>query len=177
MQEKLTIARPYAAAAFDYAEQHADIDAWANMLNALALAVSDEQLAYYIGHPKISDQQMLELLTDVLGASMDEFKRNFVSALVDAERLEIAPQIAVLFDRRRADAAGLTHVRVTSAHPLNAKEQQKIEAAMQARLGRKCTIEAEVDATLIGGAVIKIGDSVIDLSLRGRLTALEQQIS
>ena len=113
----------------------------------------------------------------MLGARLDQARRNYVKVLIESERLEIAPQIAELFERRRADAAGLVKVEVSSAFPLSETERQTIDAAMNSRLGRKCTVEASVDEALIGGAVIKIGDSVIDLSLRGRLTALGQQIT
>lgn len=177
MQEKLTIARPYAAAAFEYAAQRDDVESWSGMLEVLAIAVTDPNLRGFIGHPKVSDEQLLAILDDVLGARLDQARRNYVKVLIDSERLEIAPQIAELFERRRADAAGLVKVEVRSAFPLNETERQTIDAAMSSRLGRKCTVEASLDETLIGGAVIKIGDSVIDLSLRGRLAALGQQIT
>jgi F-type H+-transporting ATPase subunit delta len=177
MQEKLTIARPYAAAAFGYAEEHAAFDAWSGMLTRLAMAVSDAELAPYIGHPKVSDAVMLALLEDLLGSDLDTPQRNFLAALLDGERLEIAPQIATLFERRRADAAGLVNVEVTTAYPLSDGERQKIDVAMRARTGRECQLDAFVDVSLIGGAVIKIGDSVTDFSLRGRLTALAQQLA
>lgn len=177
MQEKLTIARPYAAAAFDYAAEHSDVDAWAAMLEALAVTVEDPQLARFIGHPKVSDEQMMSILNDVLGARLDDARRNFLGALLHAERLEIAPQIATLFERRRADSAGVVHVEVTSAYALNSAEEEKIRSAIKARYGRECAVQTAVDDSLIGGAVIKVGDSVIDLSLRGRLAALELQIA
>lgn len=176
MQEKLTIARPYAAAAFDFAEQASDIDGWSTMLSALALAVTDPQLAGFIGHPNVSDEQMLDVLESVLGSQLNEPRKNFVVTLLDAERLELAPQIAALFQRRMADAAGSVTVEVTSAFALTASERETIASALKSRLGRECQLEANVDQSLIGGAVIKIGDSVTDLSLRGRLAALEQQL-
>ncbi len=177
MQEKLTIARPYAAAAFDFAAEHDQVDAWSEMLGALALTVSDAALEGYIGHPQVTDEQLLGLLDDVLGDRLNDAGRNFVRALIEAERLELAPQIAELFERRKAEAAGVVNVEVTAAYALSDAEQQKIDAAVRARLGRNCRVESRVDSALIGGAVIKIGDSVIDLSLRGRLDALAQQIA
>lgn len=177
MQEKLTIARPYAAAAFSYAAQENATTAWSELLRVLALAVVDAGLAPYLGHPKVSKAQLLDVLAGVLGARLNPAGRNFVQALLAAERLELAPEIAELFERHRAAAAGRLKVEVTSAYPLSGAEQSRIDAAMRARLGKDCTVEAHVDGTLIGGAVIKIGDSVIDLSLRGRLAALAQQLA
>lgn len=176
MQEKLTIARPYAAAAFAHALQENATAAWSELLRVLALAVADPGLAPYIGHPKVSKAQLMDVLAGVLGARLTPTGRNFVQALQDAERLELAPEIAELFERRRAAAAGRIEVEVTSAYPLSPAEHGRIDAAMRARLGRDCTVAARVDGSLIGGAVIKIGDSVIDLSLRGRLSALAQQL-
>lgn len=176
MQEKLTIARPYAAAAFAYAVEHGEVDAWSGMLQTLALAVSDRDLAGYIGHPKVSNADLLTLVSELLGPGLSAAGRNFVAALLDAERLELAPEVALLFERSRAQAAGQVKVEVTSAFPLSDAERAKIDAAMRGRLGKDCKIEAAVDPTLIGGAVVKIGDAVIDLSLRGRLTALAQQV-
>lgn len=177
MQEKLTIARPYAAAAFEYAEAKQAIEAWADMLESLATAVSDETLSKVIKHPGISDQQLAELMGELLGARLDDAGSNFVSVLIAAERLELAPQIAELFERRRAKQAGVVNVDVSSAFELDDSERSKIEAAIKSRVGQQCQIESSVDKTLIGGAVIKIGDAVIDLSLRGRLAALEQQLA
>lgn len=177
MQEKLTIARPYAAAAFDYAVAHGELEAWSATLQTLATAVADPGLAGFIGHPKVSNAQLMTLLADLFGARLSGAARNFVEALIDAERLELAPEVALLFERRRAQAEGQVKVEVTTAYALNDAERQKIDSAMRARLGRDCKLETEVDPTLIGGAVIKVGDSVIDLSLRGRLTALAQQLS
>ncbi|MEQ8234186.1 MAG: F0F1 ATP synthase subunit delta [Gammaproteobacteria bacterium] len=176
MQEKLTIARPYAAAAYAYADEHGEVEQWSAMLGALASAVSDPLLARCIGHPKVSDADLLGLLEEVLGERLNDTRRNFLVTLIEAERLEVAPQVAEVFERRRAKAAGVVHVDVTSAFALNGAERDRIEQAVKSRLGSQCEIAASVDPELIGGAVIKIGDSVIDLSLRGRLAALEQQL-
>lgn len=176
MQEKLTIARPYAAAAFAYAKEHDEIDTWSEVLNTLALAVSDASLSRFIGHPKVSTAQIVELLGDVLGERLHDASRNFLGALAEAERLGVAPQIAELFERSRAEAAGVVNIEVTSAYALAPAESGKIEAAIRERLGKDCHVESSVDDGLIGGAVIRIGDAVIDLSMRGRLAALEQQL-
>jgi len=175
MQEKLTIARPYAAAAFAYAVEHGEVPAWSANLQTLATAVSDPALAGFIGHPKVSREQLLSLVCDLFGTQLSAAGRNFIAALIESERLELAPEIAQLYERSRANAEGQVKVEVTSAFPLSDTERAKIDTAMRSRLGKDCKLEASVDAALIGGAVIKVGDSVIDLSLRGRLTALAQQ--
>ena len=176
MQEKLTIARPYAAAAFSYAVEHGEVDTWSEMLRTLAAAMCDPALIYFSRHPKVSDAELLSVLGSILGTLLTTSGRNFLQALLDAERLDVTAEIGQLFERHRAQAAGQIKVEVTSAFPLNAAERNKIDTAMRARLGKDCKIEATLDPALIGGAIIKIGDSVIDLSLRGRLSALAQQL-
>ena len=176
MQEKLTIARPYAAAAYSYAAEHGAVEHWSAMLELLNTVVSDPQLAYFIGHPAISGAQLLTLIGETLGERMDEHGRLFLQTLIEAERLQLAPEIAQLFERHRAAAAGMVKVEVTSAYPLTPAERARIDGAMRARLGRDSHVEVTVDPALIGGAVVKVGDSVIDLSLRGRLAALAQTL-
>ncbi|MCZ6892884.1 MAG: F0F1 ATP synthase subunit delta [Gammaproteobacteria bacterium] len=176
MQEKLTIARPYASAAFSYAEENGQIDEWSTMLSALAAAVSDPDLARLIGHPKITGDQLVALVSEILGNRLNDEGRNFIRVLVEAERVVLAPQIVELYERRRADAAGVVNVDVTSAFPLSEKERAHISEAMSARIGKTCEIETSLDPQLIGGAVIKIGDAVIDLSLRRRLSELAQDL-
>ena len=175
MQEKLTIARPYAAAAFAYAVEHGEVPAWSATLQTLATAVSDPALAGFIGHPKVSNAQLLGLISDLYGSQLAAAGRNFIATLIESERLELAPEIATLYERSRAKAEGQVKVEVISAFALSDAERTKLNAAMRGRLGKDCKLEASVDPALIGGAVIKVGDSVIDLSLRGRLTALAQQ--
>ena len=94
MQEKLTIARPYAAAAYAYAGEHGEVDRWSGMLAVLATAVADPALAAFIGHPRVSNEQIVDVLSDLLGYRLHAAGRNFLEALAAAERLEIAPQIA-----------------------------------------------------------------------------------
>ena len=177
MQEKLTIARPYAAAAFAYSEENGCCEAWSGLLKVLAQAVEDSSVSAFINHPKVSGEQILEFMIEVLGDACSKPAEHFLRTLIDAERLEIAPEISELFERFRADSEGVVEVVVHSAYLLSDTEAQKISEAVRKRTGRSCTIVANTDSSLIGGAVVKIGDSVIDLSLRGRLTSLEQLLA
>jgi len=177
MQEKLTIARPYAMAAFGFAEAAGDVAAWSIMLEALASVVSHPDLMPLIKHPRVTSAQLLEILTDIIGPLLNEQRSNFITTLLDAERLELAPEIAELFERRKAAAEGVADVRVESAFAISASEKDRIASAVQQRIGKACEVTAVVNPDLIGGAVIKVGDSVIDISLRGRLRALEQRLT
>ena len=176
MQEKLTIARPYASAAFSFAEEAGDVSAWSAMLDVLASAVAHPDLMLLISHPRITRSQLLELLREMLGIHLNDQRANFIGALLDAERLVLAPEILVLFERSRAAAEGAADVRVETAFEISAAEQDRIGSAVSTRIGKACEVTTAVTPDLLGGAVIKVGDSVIDISLRGRLRALEKQL-
>ena len=110
MQEKITIARPYAMAAFSFAEETNDVAAWSTMLDALANAVVHPDLMPLIKHPRVSDELLHELLCEIISGQLNDKRTNFISALLDAERLELAPEIAELFERRKAAAEGVADV-------------------------------------------------------------------
>jgi F-type H+-transporting ATPase subunit delta len=177
MQEKLTIARPYALAAFDYAREAGEVTAWSEMLAKLRIVVEKADLRALISHPRVTREQLGNIIFDVLEATLDDKRRNFVQILLDAERLVLAPEIAELFERYKASAEGVTDVEVISAYDMDAAQQTKIASALRERIGQDVELICTVDQTLIGGAVIRIGDSVIDVSLRGRLKALQQQLA
>lgn len=176
MQEKLTIARPYALAAYGYAAEANDVAAWSTMLGALADAVEHPDLRPLIDHPKVSAALLKELLQDVLGARLNDKRTNFIDALLEAERLDLAPEIAELFERKKASSEGVVDIAVESAFELSAAERSRIADAVRSRIGKDCEVSATVNPDLIGGAVIRVGDSVIDISLRGRLQALSQRL-
>jgi F-type H+-transporting ATPase subunit delta len=177
MQENLTIARPYALAAFRFAQSASDIETWSTMLQSLASATSHADLLPMIKHPKVSKGQLKELLGEVIGSSLNAERENFIDALLDAERLALAPEISTLFETHKAAADGVVDVVVESAYEVSSAEQDAIAAAVRLRVGRDCNVTSELNSDLIGGAVIRVGDSVIDISLRGRLRALEQQLA
>lgn len=176
MQEKLTIARPYASAAFAYAKEQGQVNEWAAMLTALAEVVSHADMQPLIGHPKVAKADLFALMKASLGTSLDAKRENFLHVLIDAERIQLAPEITELFERAKTAAEGVVDVEVISAYPVSDAEQDKIAAAIRARSGQQCEVRAEVDESLIGGAVIRVGDSVIDISLKGRLQALTQRL-
>ena len=177
MQEKLTTARPYALAAFRHAVEARDVDAWSRMLAKLAAVVAQPDLHALIGHPRVTVDKLGGILGEALAGELNAHRQNFLDVLLAADRLELAPEIAELFERHKAAAAGVVAVSVESAFELTSEQRDNIAQAVASRFGRDCELEARTKPELIGGAVIKIGDSVIDLSLRGRLRALEQRLT
>jgi F-type H+-transporting ATPase subunit delta len=170
MAEQATIARPYARAAFDYARAGNALAAWSEFLARAATAVADPQVAGLIGSPKVTPAQIAKLLTDVAGAPQNA--GNFTQLLADNRRLALLPHIAAQFESMRADAESTADVTLTSAVALTADQQAKFTQALTKRLKRTVRLHCTVDPNLVGGAVIRAGDIVIDGSLKGRLEKL-----
>lgn len=172
MQENITIARPYASAVFELAQQESNLKKWSGMLQILNLVVSDDNMQQVIKNPKVDHDQLAGIVIDICGGELDKYGKNFVKTLVNAGRLTLIPYIYKLYEARKAEAEGIAEVNVISAYPLEGEQQSRIKHVMEKRLGKKIEITTKVDETLIGGAVIRAGDSVIDASLRGRLKQL-----
>ena len=169
MSQALTLARPYARAAFSLARDAGTLPAWSQALAFAARVAADPQVAALLGHPKLSAADAVALLApDGAGEAFC----NFLGLLFDNRRLSLLPEIAGLYDELRFEAEGVVKAKVTSAVILPLAEMEKIEAALKRRFGRDVELEAAVDESLIGGAVIDAGGVVIDGSLKGKLGRL-----
>ena len=174
MSQALTLARPYARAAFAIARDAGALPAWSDALAFAARVAADPQVAGLLGNPKLTQADAATLLAPE-GAS--ELFGNFLGLLFDNRRLTLLPEIAGLFDELRFEAERVVKARVTSAVALPAGELETIKAALKKRFGREVEVETAVDAELIGGAVIDAGDVVIDGSIKGKLGRLEMALS
>jgi F-type H+-transporting ATPase subunit delta len=177
MAEKATIARPYARAAFAYASSGKSLAAWSDALNAAALVVSDARVRKLIGNPKVAPKQLVDFIIDVVGSKADANVRNFFDELVRNRRIGLLPQVAAMFDDMRNQVENIAEVQVTSAVALNDAQRQRLADALKKRLKKDVRLQCSVDASLIGGAVIRSGDLVIDGSLRARLERLSGAMS
>jgi F-type H+-transporting ATPase subunit delta len=172
MAERATIARPYARAAFAYARGGNALDVWSGALNGAAAVVSDPRVGKLIGNPKISATQLLGFIADILGGKLDTNVSNFFEELLRNRRLALLPEIAAMFEIMRAEVENVADVQVTSAVALDEGQRQRLTTALKKRLRKDVRLHCDVDASLIGGAVIRSGDFVIDGSLRARLERL-----
>jgi F-type H+-transporting ATPase subunit delta len=174
MAEKTTVARPYAQALFDLArsQPQGGLKVWSEMLHAVATVVSDLQVQSLIGDPRISKDQLVSLVLGVCGDRLNGAAQNFIKLLVENRRLDVLPEIVAHYEVQRAEAEGTVQAQVTSAYALTAEQQQKIAAALQTRLGRAIEVTNTVDQSLLGGVIIRAGDTVIDGSARGQLIKL-----
>jgi F-type H+-transporting ATPase subunit delta len=175
MAESLTIARPYAEAAFKHARDSGQLQAWSDALARVATVVAQDAARALLSEPALSVEQRAGLIADVSGG-LDPSQRNFLSLLAQNERLALAGEIAQLFDRLRNEHEGLIEAQITSAFPLNAAQVDSIVATLAERFGRKVKALVSVDAELIGGVSIRMGDEVIDASVRGKLSQLSSAL-
>lgn len=176
MLEKITIARPYAQAAFEFAREQGDVAHWSGMLKLLRAIIANARMRPLLHDPRISDAQLYELVASIAGDSLSENGGNFVRILIRSERLQFMPEIADLYEAMLARAEGRVDVEVIAAYGLEKKQEEAIAAAMAERLGKKITVTGDTNESLIGGAVIRAGDSVIDASIRGRLNELKNEL-
>lgn len=174
MSQALTLARPYARAAFMIARDAGALADWSQALGFAARIAADPQAALVLGHPALSREQAVGLLApEAAPAAFGDF----LALLADNRRLALLPEIAGLFAELRAQAEQVVKARVTSATTLPQAELDSIRAALRTRFGREVELDTAVDEALIGGAVIAAGDVVIDGSLRGKLARLQAALA
>lgn len=169
MSEAITIARPYAQAAFEEAQKLSDLKGWSEVLLSLAEAVSHPEVRAVVTNSRVRKSQIEKLAEGLLSGQAKVQQRNFVRVLVDNQRLLLLPEIAGLFEALRAEAEKTVNVVVDSAFELSVAQQQKIVSSLKARMGREIKLECKVNKGLLGGVVIRAGDKVIDGSARTRL--------
>ena len=176
MAEASTIARPYANALFGMANDKGELKAWSESLAVLAQAAIDPEMEAMIASPSVTDDQTIDVLLSVLGDDAALEARQFLALLAENKRLSLLGDIAEIYEALRAEAEQVMTADVTSAMPLSAKQQKAISAALKKRTGRDVTLNVEVDESLLGGAIIRAGDLIIDGSALGKLNRLASVI-
>jgi F-type H+-transporting ATPase subunit delta len=172
MAERITIARPYAKAVFELAHSQKRMPQWSAALGIAATVVADPRVGALLGNPAVSADQLVDLVTEVGGARLDEQARNLIAILAANRRLGYLPEIAARYAQLRADAERTVEVTVTSAVELSAAQKAHYADALAKRLGRKVRLSCQTDPSLLGGAVVRADDLVIDGSVRAGLTQL-----
>jgi F-type H+-transporting ATPase subunit delta len=177
MAEPLTIARPYAEAAFQLATEAAptaiaaELAAWSEALNGLAAVAATPTALELFSNPALTAPQVAQTMLEVVGAAPGPL-HGFVQLLAANERLAVLPEIAALFDQLSHAHEGIVDAKVTSAFAMSEAQVAAVVALLTQRHGRPVKVSVDVDPELIGGVSIRIGDEVTDLSVRGKLSQL-----
>lgn len=181
MADLNTIARPYAEAVFDIARESQALDELSESLGAAQALMADGQIEAFLANPALDDRQRLQFLQGLFEATVgkgsvfaggSQHGTNFLRILLENDRVAALPEIAEQYEALKARVRNTVDVVVTSATPLSSERQADIARALKDRLGREVRLATEIDEDLIGGAVIRAGDIVIDGSVSSRLESL-----
>jgi F-type H+-transporting ATPase subunit delta len=164
MAESSTIARPYAASL-------------AAQLDTLATIAGDAGLRQFASDPKVSDQQVLELVSGLAGSGLDAKLRNLLDAVIDNGRLAVLPEIATQFRALVNERGGVADAHIVSAFPLDATQQADLAKVLEKRFGRPLQTTVSVDPSLIGGVRVTVGDEVLDTSVVARLAQMRAALT
>jgi F-type H+-transporting ATPase subunit delta len=171
-----TIARPYAAAVFARAQETGQVQAWSDALALLAAIGADPDMACQIGNPNVPRDTVRDIVLEVAGDACPPEAGNLVRLLAQNDRLAVLPELANLYEAMRTAQEGLRTVLVRSAYAVTKAEQHALSDALAARLGGSVELTVEQDKSLIGGVEIRVGDLVIDGSIRGKLDKLATEL-
>jgi F-type H+-transporting ATPase subunit delta len=177
MAEKVTIARPYAKAAFDYAAESKQFARWSELLAVASAVVADERVAALLSNPRVKPADLVDVIAGVAGPKLDANGKNFLDTLATNRRLGFLPEIAAMYESLRAEIEKIADVEVISAVELNEAQRDRLTAVLKKRLQREIRLHVSVDPSLIGGAIVRSGDLVIDGSLKARLDRLASDIT
>jgi F-type H+-transporting ATPase subunit delta len=177
MAERATVARPYAKAAFAWARDNGKLDPWSGWLGTARTVVASDEFKSFASSPGIGRQQLKELVANVCGDALDAHGRALLDLLAENDRIGYLPEIAGHFDELKADHQNVADVEVVSAAVLNDAQQQRLAGALRARLRRDVRLHCTVDPSLIGGAVVRSGDLLIDGSLAHKLQRLGTELT
>ena len=176
MAELTTLARPYAKAAFEYAQAHQQLANWSAMLGLAAAVSQDDTMQRLLKAPRLTSAEKAATFIDVCGDKFNAQAQNFIHVAAENDRLLLLPEIAALFEVFKAEQEQSVDVEVTSAFALSTEQQDKLAKVLSARLNREVRLHAVEDSALIGGVVIRAGDLVIDGSIRGKLAKLAEAL-
>lgn len=176
MAELATIARPYANAAFDIAKRDGALEQWSRMLAVVDGITHDEKVSLLLHSPDLPASAKAFRVAELCGDELDDRGKKFLQALADHDRLPLVGEIRAQFEDLRAEEQRSLEVEVVSAFALTDDQSAGLKLALNRKFEKDISIETRVDESLIGGAVIRAGDMVIDGSVRGKLNKLAETL-
>tara|TARA_B100000029_G_scaffold504657_1_gene583896 strand:+ start:3837 stop:4382 length:546 start_codon:yes stop_codon:yes gene_type:complete len=176
LAENSIIARPYAQAIFELANAAGLLNQWSDSLLLMAAVSANPDMKALCINPRISKKDLGKILLEVCGNRVDSEAANLVRLLAQNRRLLVLPEIAYQYEKLKAEAEQTVRAELESALPVSDQEQERISAALKQRLGRNVELVCRINKKLVGGAVIRAGDLVIDGSVQARLNKLAATI-
>ncbi len=167
MAEIATIARPYAEALFKAVR--ADAPAAAQWLDELAALAGNEQLLQFADNPKVTSEQVFEVMTGVSRQALPDMGRNFLRTVIENGRVAVLPEIAQQFRSLMNAQLGSFDAVVYSAYDIDAAALADLAGVLEKRFGRKLNLQVVLQPELIGGVRVVVGDEVLDTSIKARL--------
>jgi len=171
------IARPYALAIFETAREKEQLPAWKAFLESAAVMVQHPDISRLLANPETQPEKLFELFCEVLQSLLDDEKKNLLRLLAQNRRLVVLPEIKTTFNHHYAALEKTSVVRIVTAVTMSNEFEQILAKALAKRTQREVTLECEVNPSILGGAIIHMGDRVIDGSIRGKLTRLYQSLT
>jgi F-type H+-transporting ATPase subunit delta len=171
MAELATIARPYAEALFQSAKS--DLNGALAWVEELAAIAADPGLQQFAGNPRATSSQVFDLVVGVAKTALPSQAQNFLRAVIDNGRLDVLPEIAAQFRALKNAQGGSSDAVVYSAFPIDGTALSGVSATLEKRFGRKLNVKVELDAELIGGIRVVVGDEVLDTSVKARLEQMK----
>ncbi|GLR00016.1 F0F1 ATP synthase subunit delta [Dyella mobilis] len=169
--QAITLARPYARAAFELAQAEGALGAWSQALAFAAEVAKDPRVAALTSDPRVKPDQLVALHLPE-GTQASSAFGSFLAQLADKRRMALLPEVGALFETYKREAESQLLVKVTSAMALDAAQTEQLKASLKRRFKREIELQTQVDPSLLGGVVIDAGSEVIDGSARGRLQRL-----
>jgi F-type H+-transporting ATPase subunit delta len=172
MAESVTIARPYALAVFRLAREAGTQTVWSERLQRLSVIVQDPEMAKVVGNPKFSAGQVADLFISLFSEEKSQELAKFVGVLAENERLSVLPEIREIYEQLKSADEGIEDAVITSAFPLDDAQLNNLMTELEAHFGTRLEPHLKVDARLIGGVRVAVGDRILDASVRGKLDAM-----
>lgn len=176
MAELTTVSRPYANAIFNLAKKERQLPAWSKMLGVLTGTAADDRVRRLLESPEIANQVKAQRLIEVCSDDLDDRGRRFLRVLAENDRLDLIAAIAEQFEQLKAQEERILEVEVISAYAVSESEERNLKQALERKFEKAVILASRVDSALIGGAIIRAGDTVIDGSVRGKLDKLAESL-
>ena len=172
MSDFTTAARPYARAVYQHATETSSVESWGDALALMAAVAGEQAMKTILDNPQLGREQKATLLLQVIGDRLNAQQHGLIKLMAENDRLKALPEVVIQFEVYRAEAEGKIDAEVVSAFPLSDEQEQAIAVTLKKKLGREITLTTTTDESLIGGVIIKAGDTIIDGSMKSQLESL-----